>query len=258
MPIIPAHLEGFLFVLIRVGAILLSAPLFGSRTIPPQLKIALTAVISLLVFPVVDVRGMAFPKGLIPWVLGVGGEVLLGITVGLLVRFVFAAVSMAGEFMGLEVGLSLPGLLNPTFEAQGSALQTLVDLLTLLVFLSADAHHLLLRGLAHSFQVVPLLGWNFGGPSVEAMVRLSGDLWGIALRVGAPLIAGQFLAKVVLALLARAAPQMNVFMVGFPLQIGLGLLILAFMLPVLASVLEELFGQLGIQIVGMLKLLKGQ
>ncbi|MBI3328368.1 MAG: flagellar biosynthetic protein FliR [Nitrospinae bacterium] len=256
MPVIPAHLEGFLVVLIRVGAILLSAPWTGSRTIPPQLKIALTVVISLLLFPVVDVRGMALPTGLIAWVLAVGGEVLLGITIGLMVRFVFAGVSMAGQFMGLEVGLSLPNLLNPELQEQGSVLQNLADLLTLLVFLGVDAHHLLLRGLAHSFQMVPLLGWNFGGASVEAMVRLSGDLWQIALRVGAPLIAAQFLAKVVLALLARAAPQMNVFMVGFPLQIGSGLLILAFMLPLVASVVEDLFGQVGMQMVGMLKLLK--
>ena len=88
------------------------------------------------------------------------------------------------------------------------------------------------------------------------MVRLSAKLWQVALRISAPLLAAQFLTKVVLALLARAAPQMNVFMVGFPLQIGGGLLILALMLPIFATVLDQIFGDLGIQIVGMLNLLK--
>jgi len=138
---------------------------------------------------------------------GIGGELLLGSTIGLMVRFVFAAVSMTGQLIGLEVGLSTPGLFNPTFDWQSTVLQTLTDMVTLLVFLSTDAHHFLLRGLAYSFHAVPLLGWDFGGSSVEAMVRLSADLWQVALRISAPLLAAQFLTKVVLALLARAAPR---------------------------------------------------
>ena len=256
MLVIPGQLEGFLLIFFRVGALVIAAPWLGSRSIPAQLKIGLAAVISLVLFPVVDVRGLTFPTGLMPWVVAVGGEVLLGITLGLLVRFFFAAVSMAGGLMGLEVGLAMPSLFNPELEEQSSVLQMMADLLTLLVFLSVNAHHLLLRGLAHSFQVVPLQGWNFAGPSVESMVRLSADLWQIALRVGAPLVAAQFLAKVILALLARAAPQMNVFMVGFPLQIGTGLLMLALMLPLLTSILEELFGHMGMQMAGMLQVLR--
>jgi flagellar biosynthetic protein FliR len=240
----------------RTGAMLLTAPLFGNRAIPPQLKIGLTVLVSLLVFPVVDARGIALPPGLISWALGIGGEVLLGITIGLMVRFVLAAVNMAGQLIGLEVGLSAPALFNPAFEGQSTVLQTLTDMATLLIFLSTDAHHLLLRGLVYSFHAVPLLGWDFGGSSVEAMVRLSAELWQVALRISAPLLAAQFLTKVVLALLARAAPQMNVFMVGFPLQIGGGLLMLALMLPMFAAILDQIFGDLGIQIVGMLNLLK--
>jgi flagellar biosynthesis protein FliR len=138
---------------------------------------------------------------------GIGGELLLGSTIGLMVRFVFAAVSMTGQLIGLEVGLSTPGLFNQTFDWQSTVLQTLTDMVTLLVFLSTDAHHFLLRGLVYSFHAVPLLGWDFGGSSVEAMVRLSADLWQVALRISAPLLAAQFLTKVVLALLARAAPR---------------------------------------------------
>jgi len=256
MGVTPAHLEGFLLVFMRVGAMLLAAPWFGSRTIPPQLKVGLTAVVSLLLLPVVDVREMTPPQGIAPWIVTVGGEVVLGTTVGLMIRFLFIAVSMAGQLMDLEVGLNLAGFFNPEFDSHTSALQNLADLVALLVFLGMDAHHLLLRGLAHSFQVLPPRGWDFSGASVEAMVRFSAELWRIALRVGAPLVAAQFLVKVVLALLARAAPQMNVFMVGFPLQIAVGLLTLAYMLPVVAAVLDELFGELGGQIMGLLQLLK--
>ncbi len=207
LPILPVHLEGFVLVLTRTGAMLLTAPVFGNRAIPQQLKIGLTVLVSLLLFPVVEARGIVLPPGIIPWTLGIGGELLLGITIGLMVRFIFAAVSMAGQLIGLEVGLSTPGLFNPTFDGQSTVLQTLTDMVTLLVFLSTDAHHFLLRGLAYSFHAVPLLGWDFGGSSVEAMVRLSADLWQVALRISAPLLAAQFLTKVVLALLARAAPR---------------------------------------------------
>jgi len=256
MPVIPTPLEGLLLIFIRTAAMLLSAPWFPNRTMPPQLKIGLMAVISLILFPTVDFRGLVLPRGLLGWALGIGGEVAFGIAIGLMVRFVFAAVSMAGQLIGLEVGLSTPGLLNPEFDEQSTVLQSLIDMVTLLVFLSLDAHHLLLRGLAHSFGVVPLLGWDFAGASVEAMVRLSAELWHIALHIAAPLLAAQFLAKVVLALLARAAPQLNVFMVGFPLQIGMGLLILASMLPVFATALGRVFSDLAGQIAGMLNLLK--
>lgn len=256
MPVIPAHLAGFLFIFIRTTALLLSAPWFGNRAIPPQLKIGLMGLISLMLFPIVELSGLVLPPGLLGLSLGIGGELVCGITIGLIVRFVFAAVSMAGELMGIEVGLGTPGLLNPEFNERSTVLHTLTDLITMVVFLSLDAHHLVLRGLAHSFRVVPLLEWNFGGASVEAMVRLSTELWHIALHIAAPLLAAQFLAKVVLALLARAAPQMNVFMVGFPLQIGMGLLMLALMLPIFATVLEQVFGNLGVQIIGALNLLK--
>ena len=92
------------------------APLFGNRAILPQLKFGLTLLVSLLVFPVGNARGIALPPGLISWALGIGGEVLLGITIGLMVRFILAAVSMAGQLIGLEVGLSTPALFNLAFE----------------------------------------------------------------------------------------------------------------------------------------------
>jgi flagellar biosynthetic protein FliR len=256
MLVLPTPLEGFLLIFIRTAAMLLSAPWFGNRSVPPQLKIGLMALISFLLFPVIDQHGLSLPQGLIPWVLAIGGEFLLGMTIGLIVRFVFAAASMAGQLIGLEVGLNTPAVFNPEFDEQSTVLHTLTDMMTLLIFLSTDAHHLLLRGLAHSFHAVPLLGWNFGGPSIEAIVRLSTELWHIALRIGAPLLAAQFLSKLVLALLARAAPQMNFFAVGFPLQIGAGLLVLGLMLPMFATILDELFGDMGIQIVGMLNLLR--
>jgi len=256
MLVLPAPLEGYLLIFIRTAAMLLSAPWFGNRAVPPQLKIGLMALISFLLFPIVDHRSLAVPQGLIPWILAIGGEFLLGLSIGLLIRFVFAAASMAGQLIGLEVGLNTPAVLDPEFEEQSTVLHTLTDMMTLLIFLSTDAHHLLLRGLAHSFHVVPLLGWDFGGSSVEAMVCLSAELWHIALRLGAPLLAAQFLSKIVLALLARAAPQMNVFTVGFPLQIGAGLLMLGLMLPMFATVLEEIFGEMGIEVVGMLSLLR--
>jgi flagellar biosynthetic protein FliR len=213
-------------------------------------------VISLVLFPVVDLRGLVLPQSLLGLTMGVAGEFAFGVIIGLMVRFVFAAVTMAGQLIGLEVGLATPGLLNPEFDEQSTVLHTLTDMVTMMVFLSLDAHHLLLRGLSHSFHVVPLLGWNFGGASVEAMVRLSSELWHTALQITAPLLAAQFLAKVVLALLARAAPQMNVFMVGFPLQIGMGLLMLALMLPMFTAALGQVFGDMGVQIAGMINLLK--
>jgi flagellar biosynthetic protein FliR len=256
MPVIPIHLEGFLLIFIRTTAMLLSAPWFGNRAIPAQLKIGLMALISLMLFPIIDLRGLVVPQGLLGLSVGIGGELMVGITIGLIVRFALAAVSMAGQLIGVEVGLGTPGLLNPEFNEQSTVLHSLTDMVTMAVFLSLDAHHVVLRGLAHSFRVVPLLDWHVGGASVEAMVRLSTELWHIALHIAAPILAAQFLAKVVLALLARAAPQMNVFMVGFPLQIGMGLLILGLMMPMLATVLEQVFGNLDVQIVGMLNLLK--
>jgi flagellar biosynthesis protein FliR len=256
MLVLPAPLEALVLIFIRTATMLLSAPWFGNRSVPPQLKVGLMALISFLLFPIVDHRSLTLPQGLIPWALAIGGEFLLGLTIGLIVRFVFAAVSMAGQLIGLEVGLSMPAVFNPEFDEQSTVLHTLTDMVTLLIFLSTDAHHLLLRGLAHSFHVVPLLGWDFGGSSVEAIARLSAELWHIALRIGAPLLAAQFLSKIVLALLARAAPQMNIFTVGFPLQIGSGLLMLGLMLPMFAALLEEIFGEMGLEVAGILSLLR--
>jgi flagellar biosynthetic protein FliR len=256
MPTLPVHLEACLLIVIRTGGMLLSAPWFGHRALPPQLKIGLALLIGLLLAPAVAGRGIALPDGLLAWAVAIAGELLLGIAIGLLVRFLFAAVAMAGQLIGLEVGLAMPGLFDPEFNEHSTALHTFTDLLAVLVFLSLDAHHLLLRGLADSFRAIPLLGWGLGGAGVEAVVRLSAELWPIALRLAAPLLAAQFLAKVAMALVAKAAPQINILMVGFPLQIGLGLLVLALMLPTFTLVLGQLFDDLGLQLAGWLALLK--
>ena len=247
------QLQLFFLVFLRVGAILMSIPIFDSRGIPFLFKIALAFATAIVLFPLLKLDVVPVTNDLFTLGIGVAGEIFLGLAIGFSVKLIFAGIQLAGQLAGYQMGLAIANVMDPATSEQVPLLAQFNNLIGLLVFLSINAHYWFIKALTESFRLVPPLNVNFGNSLMDQFIRLSGNMFVIALQVGAPVIAAMLLTSVAFGLIARTVPQMNVFIVAMPLKIGVGLLFIGFGLPYFSAFLKNIFSGLGQDIILMLK-----
>ena len=228
------RLQSFMLVNFRIGGALLMAPILGRATIPPLVKIGLALTIAILLMPVIA----AAPIPNIPSLLDLAAlgvkELLVGVLIGLSLKLVFYAAQAAGSILGFQSGLAIANIVDPSTQDESNILGEFWFLITTVVFLALNGHHLALTGLAESFQIVPLGGAVFGAGAGELLMRLSGVMFTMALKLAAPILLTVFLVDVALGALARTMPQMNIFVIGIPVKIAITLVMMAATLPVFA------------------------
>jgi flagellar biosynthetic protein FliR len=180
------------------------------------------------------------------------GEVAVGALIGLAASFIFAGVATGGQMIGFQMGLTYAGAVDPQFNTQMSPVAELLGLAGLLLFLLVDGHHHLLRALAFSYRLAPAGAFSLSDMRIERLIVSSGGMFILALQVAAPVIILLLLTDVALSLLSRLVPQMNVFVVGAPLKIAVGLVMLALVMPLLGSLLTAVFSDLDRQLLLLL------
>ena len=231
----------------------MSIPIFDSRGIPFLFKIALAFATAIVLFPLLKLDVVPVTNDLFTLGIGVAGEIFLGLAIGFSVKLIFAGIQLAGQLAGYQMGLAIANVMDPATSEQVPLLAQFNNLIGLLVFLSINAHYWFIKALTESFRLVPPLNVNFGNSLMDQFIRLSGNMFVIALQVGAPVIAAMLLTSVAFGLIARTVPQMNVFIVAMPLKIGVGLLFIGFGLPYFSAFLKNIFSGLGQDIILMLK-----
>ena len=248
------QVQAAVLVFIRIGAILITAPLFGSRNVPLKLKAGLSLVLTLAIFPVVGFKEV-YLTSVPSLVSAMVGEVLIGVIIGFTARLIFAAVQLAGELVGFQMGFGIVNVIDPQTSTQFSIIAQFQNIITLLIFLALDAHYWFILAISKSFELIQPLGFCFTDSLMEAIISLSCDMFVIAAKVAAPVIAVLFFTSVALGLIARTVPQMNIFIVGFPIKIAIGLLGVGFSLPLLSYLLRNLFQRMGDDIILLMKLM---
>lgn len=248
------QVQAAVLVFIRTGAILITAPLFGSRNVPLKLKAGLSLVLTLAIFPLVGFKEV-YLASVPSLVSAMAGEVLIGVIIGFTARLIFAAVQLAGELAGFQMGFGIVNVIDPQTSTQFSIIAQFQNIITLLVFLALDTHYWFILAISKSFELIQPLGFCFTDSLMEAIISLSCDMFVIAAKVAAPVIAVLFFTDVALGLIARTVPQMNIFIVGFPVKIAIGLLGLGFSLPLLSYLLRNLFQRMGGDINLLMKLM---
>lgn len=236
----PAYLTGFLLAIVRTSAWLVLVPPFNTRAIPAMVKIGVAAAIAL---PVAGGMGDAAPvleAG--PLLAAVVLQVVIGLSLGFTVFLLFSAVQAAGELIDLFGGFTVAPAFDPLSNSQSSTFGRFYQLLATTLLFVINGHVLLIRGFMRSFDAVSVTG-----PTLEDfssnLLNTIGLFFIAAIEIAAPLLAALFLAEVGLGLLARAAPQMNVFMIGFPIKILVTLLLGGLALPLLPGSITSLLGQ---------------
>jgi flagellar biosynthetic protein FliR len=247
------QLQLFFLIFLRVGAILVAIPMFDNRSIPSVFKLALAFATSIILFPLLELNPVTVSTGLVDLSIGAAGEILLGFAIGFSVKLIFAGIQLAGQLAGYQMGMSLANVMDPASSDQVPLLAQFNNLVALLIFMSINAHYWFIKALTQSYRLVPPLKVHFGGSLMEQLVQLAGNMFVIAVQVGAPVIAAMLLTSVAFGLVARTVPQMNVFIVAMPLKIGVGLLFMGFSLPYFSAFLKTIFSGLGQNILVVLK-----
>jgi flagellar biosynthetic protein FliR len=241
----------FLLVLARVAGLVLAAPVLGHLLVPLRVRAGLVIVLAGVLAPLAP--PVATPGD--PWTLAgtIASESALGVLLGLVAQFVFAGVQLGGQLAGTHMGFGVANLIDPQLGQQVTVIAEWQLFLTLLAFLMLDVHHLLIRGLVASFAAAPPGSLVLAPIDAARVVSLAGELFVIAVRVAAPVLAVLLFTNAALGVLAKSIPQLNVFVVGFPLNVGVGLVVLGASLPFTLRLVAERFAGLDATLGGLVR-----
>jgi flagellar biosynthetic protein FliR len=249
----PAWSAQFLYVLARLSAAITVAPFFGARGVPPQAKVGLALLLSLIVLPLQRAPSSAPPPHLLAFAAILGSEVLVGLALGIGVMLVINALEMGAALVGVQIGYSIGGVIDPLTGAQSGAIEQFYRLVATLVFFVVNGHHLVISSLVLSFQVVEAGSADLTLIAGERAVPFFASLFVIALRVALPVVVALLLADLVMGMLGRAVPQLNVLMVGMPVKIGAGLFVAAVSVPLMVAFLGASLTTSLPQVLGLLR-----
>lgn len=232
------HLQSFMLVFLRMGAFMMAAPIFGSPMVTVRVRLLLASLIALMLLPIVG--DMTVPD----LVSGAGflivlQQLLIGLAMGFLLQLTFAAVVLAGQVVAMTMGLGFAMSLDPQNGVQVPVVSQFYLIVATLIFLAQDLHLYLLEFLAGSFQVSPPSGVNLLSLLSMETVYWASQAFAAALSIAIPILAGLLIINICFGVMTRAAPQLNIFAVGFPVTIMAGFLLILMSLPGAVQTLVE-------------------
>lgn len=241
----PKNIVVFALIFTRVSGMIMSAPLFSTFPIPVQLKIWLVALVSFILFPIISsTTPFAVPSALPELIIYLMREFGVGFMIGFLANLIFVAVQIGGEFISIQIGISMSQILNPETGTSTPVLAQIYIIFIAFIFMAVNAHQWLFAAVYRSFKTFPPgLDFLFTGPVVEHVLKLTAEMFVIAISMILPIFCVMFVAEVLMGFMSKMMPQMNIFMVAIPLKVYLGLiLILMFISPTatyLANTIES-------------------
>ena len=230
----------FFLVYVRAAAFLNSGPLLVIRGVPAPVKAGLPFFLAAVAFPLVQEREL--PAGALGYGLLLVSEAGAGLIMGLAVSAIISFLQVAGQLVDFQIGFAMSSVVDPLYGAGSTLLAQYLYLLGLVTFFVVDGHHTLIAALVESYRLVPLGAASFGGGAAPVLVKIFSASFLRALQVSAPVLAVLVVSDLTLGFLARTAPQINVFLTGFPVKIAAGLLVMSFLLPLLGGLLRSLAG----------------
>ena len=242
-------ITGLLLSFTRIAAMLIAAPLFGARTIPMQVRISLALVLALMMQPLLP---PVPPLDLLSFqmILAVGREILVGVMAGFVLQLVFAALAIAGETIALGMGLGFASLVDPDKGVQVPVVGQALVIIGTLLFLAMNGHLALMRFLVESFTTMPI-GGSLPVENFTAIVGWGSVMFSHAVMIALPAVGALLLANLSMGVVTRAAPQLNIFAVGFPMTLMLGFIMLYSTIGAIDGRFTELLSE-GFSLIGWL------
>ena len=234
-----AWLTAFLWPLFRIGALIASSPILGNPAFPPRAKIGLAVAITLVIAPTLGSLPQVEP-GSAAGLLTLAQQVVIGVAMGLAMRIVFVAVEMAGNIIALQMGLGFATFFDPVNSAQVPVVGQFLGLLFTLVFLALNGHLLMIEVLADSFRIFPITAQPASALGWKTLADWGGEIFRAGLLLSLPMVAALLIANISIGIMTRAAPQLNIFAVGFPITLAAGFMVLFVTLPHMVPLFERM------------------
>ena len=227
-----------LLAFVRIVTVFVQAPIFGGQHFKAPIKVGMAASVTLLAFPNLPVPD-PFPADIRGYMLAVLSQICVGLVIGWVSFLVMATAQFGGEMLDVQMGLSAAAQADPSSHGAVNLLRRLHFYAAMLTYLMFNGHHQLWIAIFKSFQVVPLTYFQMTELQINTMIGLGSEMYRIGLQISSPAVAALFVAQIALGLLARVAPQMNVFMLSFPMNLAVGLMLLTLSLPFILKQLEK-------------------
>jgi len=237
--------QTFLLCFSRVMAILSAIPVINSRQAPPQVRIGLAFATALLLFPLMAKHTPQIQFSLVQFSLVMVNEVLIGLLLGLVARLIFTAVSFGGTIIGYQMGFAAANIFDPQTTQQLSIMSQFSNIIAILIFLALNLHHIFFKVIVDSYILLPPGTLNLSGQAVPLLMDLAGHMFLLSVTLSAPVLALLLISNLVLGILARVFPQLNVFLLSFPMNIGISLLVIGLTLHILPFMLSREFDTMG-------------
>jgi flagellar biosynthesis protein FliR len=243
-PISIEEILRFVIVLMRITGLMLFAPFFSSQSIPTQSRIIFALLLTLALTPVLPLKAIPHDSGLSVIAPLFLSEIMFGVILGLAASFVFAGVQFAGQIISFQLVFSLINLIDPQSNVEAPVFSFLQNYIALLFFLLMNGHHWFLLAVNESFKSLPVGGIQLSAPIMESLIHLSAQILIIGLRIAGPVLAVSVITDVVMGVIGRASPQVNIMIVGMPLKLLVGFACLSFSFYFVPRLLETIYTSL--------------
>lgn len=237
------HLEVFLLIMVRITGFIYTAPFFSVKNAPARIKIGISLFIAILLFPTVGMIEISY-VGVIGYAMVVAKEAIVGLLMGLFSNMAYHIISFAGQMIDTEIGLSMVNSLDPTSNTSVTITSNYYGYMVMITMMLTNLHHHFIRALVDSFNVIPLSGAEISSEIYQLMIEYIIDFFMIGFRIILPVFATILIVNVILGILARVAPQMNMFVIGMQLKIFAGLAVMLLMVSLIPSVSDFIFNEM--------------
>ncbi len=239
----------FLFILARIAAFVAALPVIGGGGTPPYVKALLIVAMTFVLFPIISEKYFLPPFPTPPRVINLGmivqgvlAEVTIGLIIGFGARIIFAAVELGAEVAGMQIGFGLSNAFDPISNSQVSLMRQVYVAFAALVFLAIHGDHAVIKAMMYSFQFIPTNGFTIKGPVIEQIIRMGSELFIVGMKIAAPITVALLLTQIGMGVISRVVPQIQVFMISFPLTIGIGLIVFGLSMSLYVALLKEQMG----------------
>ena len=235
----------FVLILVRITGLFVISPIFGRNNLPAIMKIGISVIIALILLPLkINTFCLSIDnyRTLIFWSMS---EFLIGIIIGFIAFTYFTAIYLAGTIIDIQMGFGMVNIMDPQTNVQMPLMGGFYNILVTLLFLGINGHHRLIQCLVYSYEILPI-GFNMSvnGNIINYLIKVFMQIFVLAFQLSAPILVAIFLGNVILAILARTMPQMNIFIVGLPFKIIIGIVIILATLQLLPYYSESLFDKM--------------
>ncbi len=244
--------ELFLLIFVRMTGLFVIAPIFG-RNMPAYIKIGIALTTAILMASVVKVDNIIEINGYLLYAFYIIKEFIVGLVIGFVSYALFTSIYIAGQIIDMQIGFGMVNVFDPITNIQVPITANLYYMVAMLIFLATNGHHLLIKALYQSFKIVPIGSAGMGSNMKDNIIEIFQQMFSIGFKIAAPIVAAILIADVVLGIISKTIPQMNVFVLGMPLKILVGIVLILITIPAFIYIVTMLTDKMNIDIFKFLK-----